>query len=209
MGIIPRREITVPNILTLIRIIAALVAMFIVRDEKYAAIAAGILIGASILDYFDGWYARKFHQKTRLGAHLDPFADKVLIAAGFLILCDVLQWRWFNAFVAVILAREVAVTVYRMIIKRRYGRFLPAGRFGKIKTAVQCIVADAMLFYIFIFPAEMPPRKWIVFTCMAFTTFVTIDSGLRYMLPACLDGKKRSVLERLLQLISSARAREA
>jgi len=209
MRSIPRGEITVPNILTTIRIFAASAAVIIARMEGYAAFAAAILIGASILDYFDGWYARRFNQKTSLGAHLDPFADKILIAAGFMILCNTLQWWWFNVFVAVILAREAAITLYRMVIRRRYGRFLPAGRFGKIKTAIQYLVVDAMLFHIYIFPGRVPSGKWIIFAGMAAAVFITIDSGFRYMLPACTDGKKRSIVERLLRGLSGTRVREA
>ncbi|MBN1163089.1 MAG: CDP-diacylglycerol--glycerol-3-phosphate 3-phosphatidyltransferase [Candidatus Krumholzibacteriota bacterium] len=208
MPIVSRREITVPNILTLLRIIMALVsAIFFMRGER-RALAASILIVASLLDYFDGWYARKFHQTTRLGSHLDPFADKVLISVIFIALSFTFRWNWFSFFVAVMLFREVLITVFRMRVRRKSGDFIPASRLGKLKTTVQCVVGDSLLFYIFIHPGRQPSHNYFIFALMMLTMFITVDSGLRYLLPCCSDGKKRSALERLIQWIFGVRARE-
>ena len=195
--------------MTLLRIIMAVVAAFLIRDPARSGVAAGMLIFASILDYFDGWYARKFHQKTRLGAHLDPFADKVLITVVFLIIAAAIKTPWFYFFVVVILLREILVTVYRMVVRRKAGVFVPASWLGKIKTTVQCLVGDGMLFYLFIYPAKIPEKYWVVFILMLLTAAITVDSGLRYVLPKCSDGKKRSVIERILQWLPGRRAREA
>ncbi len=186
------------------------------------ALAAGILfilhwgeeaaslmcIFASILDYFDGWYARKFKQSTKLGAHLDPFADKVLIAIIFLSLSFILHWLWFVIFVGMILLREALITIYRIEKRRISGVFTPASKMGKIKTAVQCIVGSSLLFYIYIYPGKIPTNMWFVFFIMTVTLFITVDSGLRYLLPSCSDGKKRSAFERLCQWIFGSRAKE-
>ena len=143
--------------MTLLRIIMSVVAAFLIRDPERGGLAAGMLIFASILDYFDGWYARKFHQKTRLGAHLDPFADKVLIAVVFLIIASAINTPWFYFFVGVILLRELLVTVFRMVVRRKAGLFVPASWLGKVKTTVPCLVGDGMLFYLYIYPAKKLP----------------------------------------------------
>lgn len=201
--------VTVPNILSFIRIVTAIAALIVIRDERYAAVAAWMLILASVLDYFDGWYARRYNQETGFGTHLDPIADKVLVAVTFIVLCGALQLRWFNVFVAVILAREAVMLFYRPILAMRHGNSLAAGRFGKVKTAVQYLVADAMLFHIFIHPGKIPESNWLIFAGIVATALITVDSGLRYMLPACRDGKKRSMAERLLQFVSGVMTREA
>jgi len=201
--------ITVPNIISFIRILTAVAALVVIRDDRYAAIAAWMLILASVLDYFDGWYARRYNQETGFGAHLDPFADKVLVAVTFIVLCDALQLRWFNAFVAVILAREAVMVFYRPIVAMRRGNSMAAGRFGKVKTTVQYLVGDAMLFHIFIYPGKIPESNWLIFAGIVATALITVDSGLRYMLPVCRDGKKRSMIERLLQFVSGVMTREA
>jgi CDP-diacylglycerol--glycerol-3-phosphate 3-phosphatidyltransferase len=209
MAVISRKEITVPNIMTLLRIIMAVMAAFLIRVPGRAGLAAWMLIFASILDYFDGWYARKFHQKTRLGAHLDPFADKVLVTVVFLIIATTIKTTWFYFFVGVILLREILVTVYRIVVRRNAGVFVPASWLGKIKTTVQCLVGDGMLFYLFIFPAKIPEKYWVIFVLMLLTAAITVDSGLGYVLPKCSDGKNRSVIERILQWLPGSRAREA
>ncbi|UCF04875.1 MAG: CDP-diacylglycerol--glycerol-3-phosphate 3-phosphatidyltransferase [bacterium] len=205
---IAKSDLTVPNTLTCIRIIMAIAAGFFFVQHRHEAIAASLCISASLLDYFDGWYARKFHQTTRLGAHLDPFADKVLICVMFITLSYTLRWRWFSLFVCIILVREVIITGYRIYIRRRSGKFIPASMLGKIKTLIQCIVGGLLLFYIFVYPEKMPTNVGLIFVLMVFTSFVTIDSGLRYLLPTCADGKRRSALERLYQFVLGIRARE-
>lgn len=203
------KDITVPNVLTMMRILMAVAAIFLLRHDQYQALAAWMLIIASMLDYFDGWYARKFKQVTKLGAHLDPFADKVLMSVIFISLSIVFSWSWFYFFVSVILLREIAITVYRIIVRKRFGDYMPASKLGKIKTILQSIAGDLMLFYIFIFPGKVPERNWIIFTVMAVIMFITVDSGLRYILPECRDGKKRSILERIFQLVFRASAGRA
>lgn len=201
MAGISRGDFTVPNFLTVLRIMAALFAAVLFIMEREEGIAALMCIGAGILDYFDGWYARKFHQKSKLGAHLDPFADKVLISVIFIFIALELRWLWFSLFVSIILLRELTITAYRRIIRKRYGRFIKANIFGKIKTTLQSIVGDAMLFYIFVIGADPSSHSKVIFIAMLITLFVTVDSGFRYILPSCPDGKKKSLTERIYQWI--------
>lgn len=208
MRMFSRSDLTVPNIMTCMRILMAILAGALFLQTREETIAAVICIVASILDYFDGLYARRLHQSTRLGMHLDPFADKVLISVVFVTLSVMLRWTWFSLFVGIILFRELLITIYRMVRRRRVGEFVPASKLGKLKTAVQCVVGDSILFYIYIYPARVPTHTLLIFILMTLTLFLTIDSGLCYLLPSCPDGKKRSVLERLGQLIFGIRARE-
>jgi CDP-diacylglycerol--glycerol-3-phosphate 3-phosphatidyltransferase len=203
-----RSDITVPNALTCFRVVLASLAAVLFILERSTAFAAWICITASLLDYFDGWYARRYHQKTRLGAHLDPFADKVLIGVMFITAAAIMRSVWFYFFVVMIIIREVAITVYRFVKRRRSGLFTPASGLGRIKTFVQCIVGDGLLFYIFIHPRKVPEQNMFLFIIMIVTLSVTIDSGMRYVLPRCHDGKKRSILERLAHWIFAIRARE-
>jgi CDP-diacylglycerol--glycerol-3-phosphate 3-phosphatidyltransferase len=176
--------------------------------NKEKSFAALMCIAAGILDYFDGWYARRFHQTSKIGSHLDPFADKVLIAVIFIFLAIEVRWLWFSIFVSIILAREFAITVYRMVIRKRSGHFTKASIFGKIKTTVQCLVGDMMLFYIFVMGRDLSNHKNLIFVLMLITLFVTVDSGFRYILPSCSDGKRKSLTERIYQWIIRLRARE-
>jgi len=203
-----RSDVTVPNALTMFRIVLAAIAALLFAFGRDTAAAAWMCIVASILDYFDGWYARRFRQKTRLGMHLDPFADKVLIAVVFVTAAAAVRYDWFSFLVALILLREIAVTWYRTARRKRYGQLTPASRMGKVKTFIQCAVGDGMLFYMFIHPQRVPERNLFLFVIMIVTVAVTLDSGMRYLLPRCRDGKRRSLLERLGRWIFAIRARE-
>ena len=206
---IERRDITVPNVLTVLRMLMAMAAaLLMIFGTGRMVIAASLLLVAMLLDSFDGWYARKFHQTTSLGAHLDPFADKVMIAVIFVALALELRSQWFTFFVCVILARELVITLYRWRVHERSGTLVPASLLGKVKTVVQCIVGGSLIFYIYLYPGTIPEDHRAIFVAMLLTTFVTVDSGMRYVLPSCRDGKKRSVVERLIQHVFGVGARE-
>ena len=203
-----RSDVTVPNVLTMFRIVlAAFAALFFYLGHE-TELAAWMCITASILDYFDGWYARRFSQKTRLGMHLDPLADKILIAIVFITIAFVLSYLWFTFFVILLLLREIVITAYRRVRRKRSGKLTPASMMGRVKTFIQCLVGDGLLFYIFIYPKKVPGRSLFLFIIMIVTLSVTIDSGMRYLLPKCSDGKRRSLLERLGRWIFAFRARE-
>jgi CDP-diacylglycerol--glycerol-3-phosphate 3-phosphatidyltransferase len=207
---IERRDLTVPNALTILRILMALAAaVLLLSGSGHRSLAATLLLSAMLLDYFDGWYARRFRQTTSLGAHLDPFADKVMIAVIFVTLMLELRSSWFTLFVCIILAREIVITLFRWRVHEKSGTLVPASPLGKVKTVVQCIVGGSMIFYIYVYPGTIPQSRLVIFIAMLLTTFVTVDSGLRYVLPSCSDGKKRSVVERLIQHIFGVGAREA
>jgi CDP-diacylglycerol--glycerol-3-phosphate 3-phosphatidyltransferase len=206
---INRTDLTVPNALTVLRILMAIASALILALGRDTVLAAVMLISASFLDFFDGWYARKFKQTTRLGAHLDPFADKILTTVIFVALSWKLGWAWFTFFTAVIIVREASVTFHRMLVRRRSGGMVPSSLFGKIKTAGQSTLGDILLFYVFIFPAAIPESNWMIFSAMLLVTAITVDSGFRYLLPRCSDGKKRSLVERLVMWLYGISVRGA
>ena len=83
--------ITFANKITILRILA--VPAFVVavlyyspENEYLRTVALGIFLFATISDLVDGYIARRFHQKTRLGSILDPLADKILLISAFICL---------------------------------------------------------------------------------------------------------------------------
>ena len=108
---------TVPNILTILRVIAApLVALsFAVFERPFADwFAFCLFTGAAFTDFIDGWYARKFNASSAFGKMLDPIADKamVIIALFSLAVLYGVNW-WFAIPATVILLREVLVSGLR------------------------------------------------------------------------------------------------
>ena len=74
-----------PNLLTLARIGAVPVLILFLHDGRYAP-ALAVFLAAGITDGLDGWIAKRFGYVTRLGAILDPLADKMLIVSTYIML---------------------------------------------------------------------------------------------------------------------------
>jgi cardiolipin synthase len=76
---------TVPNLITILRIILVPIFIIYMINNRTSASLVIFLI-ASVSDALDGFIAKVFHQKSNLGAHLDPLADKILLMSAFIIL---------------------------------------------------------------------------------------------------------------------------
>jgi cardiolipin synthase (CMP-forming) len=76
---------TIPNMITTIRIILApIFVIYIINDELITGLVILIITGLS--DGIDGLIARLFNQKSKLGAYLDPLADKIILISAFVAL---------------------------------------------------------------------------------------------------------------------------
>src|SRR6202161_30830 len=104
-----------PNTLTWLRIlmIPAIFALFYLPYSwKDPATCAAFAL-AGITDSLDGYLARRWGQTSRLGAFLDPVADKLIVAAALVLIVS-RDPRWFMVIVAVvIIGREIAVSALR------------------------------------------------------------------------------------------------
>lgn len=145
MGIV---KWNVPNILTLLRLIAApgVAVMFLYFTRPYADWFALILfMGAAITDWFDGYLARAWKQETKLGAMLDPIADKAMVVIALMVIVAFSSWSpWLVLPATVILFREVFVSGLREYLGDVAGT-LKVTRLAKWKTTFQ-MVAIAVLF---------------------------------------------------------------
>ncbi|WP_293573387.1 CDP-diacylglycerol--glycerol-3-phosphate 3-phosphatidyltransferase [Phaeobacter sp.] len=141
---------TVPNILTVLRLLAApgLAIMFLYFSRPYADWFALILfVSAAITDWFDGYLARAWKQETKLGAMLDPIADKAMVVIALMILVGFSAEHWTPWLVlpaTIILFREVFVSGLREYLGDTAGT-LKVTNLAKWKTTAQ-MVAIATLF---------------------------------------------------------------
>lgn len=132
-----------PNALTLARIflVPLLVVVLLTRFEAERVfgmprelLGAAIFGTAALTDWLDGYLARRRRQVTQLGQLMDPLADKLLITAA---LVSLVQMEMASAWmVAVILGRELAITVFRSLTYTR-GVTIPASSLGKVKMVTQ------------------------------------------------------------------------
>ncbi|MBY4893786.1 CDP-diacylglycerol--glycerol-3-phosphate 3-phosphatidyltransferase [Rhodobacteraceae bacterium N5(2021)] len=142
----------VPNILTLVRLIAAPMVgfVFLFLPRPFADwVALFLFMGASMTDYLDGLLARKWGQESRFGAMLDPIADKAMVVIALAVLLVILSldhgWSALVLIpVIVILFREIFVSGLREFLGAHAGT-LQVTKLAKWKTTLQ-MVAIGLLF---------------------------------------------------------------
>jgi CDP-diacylglycerol--glycerol-3-phosphate 3-phosphatidyltransferase len=139
---------TIPNILTTLRLLAApgVAVMFLYFTRPYADwFALCLFLGAAVTDWFDGYLARAWKQETRLGAMLDPIADKAMVVIALMVIVGYSSMSpWLVLPATVILFREVFVSGLREFLGETAGT-LKVTRLAKWKTTLQ-MVAIAVLF---------------------------------------------------------------
>lgn len=159
-----------PNTLTLARIflVPLLVVVLLTRFEAERIfgmpreiLGAAIFGTAALTDWLDGYLARRRRQVTQFGQLMDPLADKLLITAAFVSLVQMgLAPAWM---VAVILGRELAVTVLR---SRNYARgvTIEASLLGKAKMAAQVVAILLLLLgtQVWLFGVAGTAALWLV-----------------------------------------------
>ncbi|GAA6174294.1 CDP-diacylglycerol--glycerol-3-phosphate 3-phosphatidyltransferase [Sulfitobacter pacificus] len=137
-----------PNILTLLRLIAApmVAVMFLFFTRPYADWFALLLfVSAAVTDWFDGYLARAWKQETKLGAMLDPIADKAMVVIALMVIIAFSSWSpWLVLPATVILFREVFVSGLREFLGDVSGT-LKVTSLAKWKTTFQ-MTAIAVLF---------------------------------------------------------------
>lgn len=115
----------------------------LVIDIKYP-IAGVLFIIASLTDFVDGYYARKYNLVTDLGKMLDAIADKVLVNAILIILAST---GFISAVIPVIIVvRDIVVDTMKMVSGNK-GKVVAAIKSGKLKTACMMVGVTLTLFY--------------------------------------------------------------
>ncbi len=135
-----------PNKLTILRIILVPIMVIIpllnIQGDLFGIPYTFILVDiifiiASITDKLDGSIARKQNIVTNFGKFLDPIADKILVLSAMLML---VEYGRIPAWIPIIvLAREFAVSGYRLIEVEQGGKVIAASMWGKLKTTTQMI----------------------------------------------------------------------
>ena len=149
----PSSFFNLPMLLTWARIVMIpfLVAVYYFPDDWIAPgtknlLACVLFTLAAVTDAFDGYFARKFGLTSRLGAFLDPVADKLMVCAALIVL---LELGRVNALVAlVIIGREITVSALReWMAQIGASQNVAVNSVGKFKTIVQMVAIPVLLFH--------------------------------------------------------------
>ncbi len=171
--------LNLPNSITLLRIllVPVFITLLFVSPEKSSLerwLVVAIFVLAISTDGIDGAIARKRNLVTNLGKLLDPIADKALIGGALVALSILGELSWYIT--AIILIREVGITVYRLIVAKR--RVLAASVGGKFKTVMQSIAIGFLLSPLdYYFPWLIPVELVLIYLAL----IITIVTALQYI----------------------------
>lgn len=166
----------IPNALTFLRIllIAPFAGALLAGDYRRALV---IFFVAAATDAVDGFLARHYNWRSRLGAIADPLADKALLITAYLMLTltAVLPVWLF----AVVLGRDLLIVGGALAYHYMVGRYDMAPSIpGKINTFVQILVALAIIVLL----ADLPMQPWVIEAGLVLVTVSAVFSGAHYLL---------------------------
>lgn len=179
---------TIPNQLTLLRILLTPFFLFFIlkRSTQDQFIASLIFCVASLTDWYDGWYARKYQVITRWGQFMDPLADKILVSSALIVFSYLnYVYKWM---VWVIVIRDFFITFLRLYALY-VGQPIITHILAKWKTALQM----ATIFLILLImnwhnlthsnPNELRPSYFnVIGICLDVVTLLTVVSGIIYVI---------------------------
>lgn len=180
-----------PNAITIVRILLAPVCFWLILadqgdDVVLRWLATALFVLAIATDGIDGHIARSRGLITDLGKLLDPIADKLLTSGALVCLSILGELPWWVT--ALIVVREVGITVWRLVELRR-GNVVPASSGGKLKTVVQAV---AISFALAPLPALLGGWvDWLNTVLMAAALALTVWSGALYVRDAVVIARDR------------------
>ena len=139
-----------PNILTLFRIalIPVFVLAFYLPFDWNNLAACTVFVIAAITDWLDGFLARKLQQISKLGAFLDPVADKLMVAVALVLLVERYPGLILSLPAAVIIGREITVSALREWMAELGARSKVAVTiYGKVKTTAQMAALPLLIYH--------------------------------------------------------------
>ncbi|HEV8013234.1 MAG TPA: CDP-alcohol phosphatidyltransferase family protein [Pontimonas sp.] len=136
------RIFTLANAVSVIRLMAIPVFLWLVIEDQLL-IAFVLLVVAVLTDFVDGMIARRMNEITKLGQFLDPFADRLFIAATVIALAiqDVVPW-WF---VIAVMLRDALLGIGGVVMARYGAATLPVKWWGKVATFAMLVVLPLFL----------------------------------------------------------------
>ena len=189
----------IPNSLTLLRI--AMIPIFVVvfyLPFNWANVAACIVFTlAAVTDILDGYLARKLKQISKLGAFLDPVADKLMVAVVLVCLVDRdardLGWSLLLTLpAAVIIGREITVSALREWMAELGARSKVAvSVYGKIKTIAQMVALGILVFQQPLFGIRIYGLGMVLLYVAALLTLVSMFQYLSSAWPKLKESNKK------------------
>lgn len=195
---------TLPNQLTILRIILSPVFLFLFLSDIVwmKQISVLVYIVAALSDWYDGWLARKFNYITSWGKFWDPLADKILTSSAFIGFAIVNLIPWWM--VIIIVGRDVVITLVRVFADMKSYAFTTS-YYAKWKTLLQMV----FLYYLLIlYVAQSSPEinasygnlisallnNEMIYFITLLITAITFHSGVHYI------NRNWNIIKKLLKI---------
>jgi cardiolipin synthase len=170
-----RLELNMPNLITLARLLSVPVMIWLIFAERYG-VAFWVFVGAGVSDALDGYIAKRFDLRTRLGALLDPIADKALLAGVYVTLG--LTGQLPGWLVGIVVLRDFLIVAGFVLINataapKQFGPLY----ISKVNTLVQIVLIGFVLARLGLGIAA-GQTTWLLIAAAALTTVL---SGVSYL----------------------------
>jgi len=170
-----RIELNLPNLITLARLLSVPLTIWLIFGGRYGA-AFWVFVGAGISDALDGYVAKRFDRRTRLGALLDPAADKAMLVGVYVTLG--LTGHLPGWLVALVVSRDVLIVLGFFVIRAAaVATQLGPLYISKVNTLVQIALVGFVLARLGL-AVETGAATWLLIATVAVTTGL---SGLLYL----------------------------
>lgn len=171
-----KKYVNIPNMMTLLRIVVIIPFMIGFLGGNYLT-ASLMLIISALSDAMDGKIARKLHQKTNLGAILDPIADKLTLAAVVICIGTKFPFTWIFAIMLVL--KEILMLAGGIILIKRHIAPPAAAWYGKFSTVVfyASMVIIVGSYAVFDFQNQI-----LITSLMSFTALCMLYALIRYFI---------------------------
>jgi CDP-diacylglycerol--glycerol-3-phosphate 3-phosphatidyltransferase len=175
MSLIQKKHI--PNILTYTRMLFVPFILWLIYlgTPTSGYIACALFVLASITDYFDGYFARKWNLISSMGKFMDPVADKVLVSSTLIMLIP--TNRLSPLMVIILVARDSIIDGLRSAAATN-NVVISAAKMGKWKTATQMVAIPCILFY---YPIFGIPIYEIGYWTLWVSIFLSVLSAINYI----------------------------
>lgn len=170
---------SLPMKITMLRIymVPVILLAMMPNNLTWNIVAAGLFVLASITDYYDGYYARKYKAVSNMGKFMDPIADKILVTGVLVMLLYVQKIDpWM---VILILSRDTFIGGIRAVAAADQV-IIAAKPTGKWKTAMQMVGIPALMIGDIEAYTSIPYIHWIGYGLLWISVILSILSGIEY-----------------------------
>lgn len=165
----------IPNIITVVRILSIAPICWLLWKESYA-LALVLLLLAGLSDALDGFLARRYGWFTRLGAMLDPVADKLFVVSVFIVFGVKGSLPWW--LVALVIGRDVVIVLGAIAYQLVRGRLeMRPLLISKLNTGLQIFLLAMTLFHVALY--SLP--DWFNHGLQWLVAVTTCLSGIAYV----------------------------